>query len=401
MTDQLPAPQPKPTTNSNFLKLIPGILGLVGLVVALIVFQQKTNLEEVDTSQITPVVTASVSEIFADCEGRTAPSEKFACYEVNFQSYMEANGGRKTLELLDQLQAMGGYAQSNCHPLSHKVGNIALHVYGSVPNAVPEYIPVCHSGYYHGLLEEYLGTAESYEKGVAEVCGSTETQTYFNWFQCTHGLGHGIMQFRDNEVPQSLADCDIVDPANQARDICYGGVFMENITTDEKTGHPAKYIKKEDPIYPCNSVEEKYKSACYFLSSSQILKLNGWNFSETFKTCATGEPAYQWLCYQSLGRDVSGSSMRSKEKVIELCSLTDDYNAKADCYFGAVRDFVNEKGEFDSGIELCKSIESEFYQKCYDAIFLDMSLFRTGKAFEDECAKMPEEFKLQCMSRQH
>lgn len=391
------------TSLKNQAKFLPGVLGLIGLALAVLVFVQKTNPTQnaVDTSGLTPIAVANAQEIHVDCEAKPQPSLIFACYEVNFESFMRANGGRKTLELLDELQGLGGYAQTNCHPLSHKVGNIALHVYETVPKAVPEYIPVCHSGYYHGLLEEYLGTAESYETGVAEVCGTTETQPYFNWFQCTHGLGHGVMQFRDNEVPQALKDCDLVDPAGQAREICYGGVFMENITTDEKTGHPAKYIKKEDPIYPCNGVEEKYKSACYFLASSQILKLNGWNFPETFKTCQTAESAYQWLCNQSLGRDVSGSSMRDKSKVKELCGLASNYDAKADCYFGAVRDFINEKGEFDTGLELCKFIESEFYQKCYDAVFLDMGLFKTGKAFEDVCALMPEQFKLQCLARSH
>jgi hypothetical protein len=386
----------------RYAKYIPGLLGLVGLAVAGFIYYQKADPQEISKNAITPVAVANASEIHADCEARGSGGEIFACYEVNFETYMRANGGKKTLELLDQLEKMGGYAKSNCHPLSHKVGNIALHVYGSVPNAVPEYLPVCHSGYYHGLLEEYLGTAESYEKGVAEVCGTTQTQPYFNWFQCMHGLGHGIMQFRDNEVPQSLKDCDLVDPTGQAREICYAGVFMENITTDEKTGHPAKYIRKDDPIYPCNSVEEKYKSACYFLASSQILKINGWNFQETFKACANdAEPAYRWLCNQSLGRDVSGSTLRNKDRVKELCGLAADFTAKADCYFGAVRDFTNEKGEFEGGIELCKFIESDFHQKCYDALFLDMSLYKSGQAFVDVCALMPEPYKAQCLSRPH
>jgi hypothetical protein len=385
----------------HYAKYLPGFLGLVGIAVAGIVYYQKADPPPVDKAAIQPVAVASAAEIHTDCEARGSGGEIFACYEVNFEDYMKANGGKKTLELLDQLQKMGGYAQTNCHPLSHKVGNIALHVYGSVPKAVPEYIPVCASGYYHGLLEEYLGTAESYETGVAEVCGTTETQPYFNWFQCTHGLGHGVMQFRDNEVPQALKDCDIIDPANQAREICYAGVFMENVTTDEKTGHPAKYIHPDDPIYPCNAVEEQYKSACYFLASSQILKINGWNFADTFKVCDGAEENYRWLCYQSLGRDVSGSTLRNKEKVKELCSLATNFDAKADCYFGAVRDFINDKGEFTDAVEMCKFIEGDFHQKCYDAIFLDMSLYKTGQEFEAVCALMPEPFKTQCLSRPH
>lgn len=372
-----------------------GAVVLIGLALILI----DSRKPEESPGKI--VSTASASEIHELCEAKPQPSEIFDCYDQNFESYMRANGGRQTLVLLDDLQKMGGYAQSNCHPLSHKVGNIALHVYGSVPNAVPEYLPVCHSGYYHGLLEEYLATAESYEKGVAQVCGSPAGSSYFNWFQCTHGLGHGVMQFRDNELPQALKDCDIVDSANSAREICYAGSFMENITTDEKTGHPAKYIKKDDPIYPCNFVESQYKSACYFLASSQILKINGWNMPGAMKICETeAETEYRWLCFQSVGRDVAGSSLRNVSKVNGLCMLASE-QWRSDCFFGAVRDFINEKGEFDGGITLCNTITDDYRQKCYDAIFLDLSLFKKGQDYELVCGKMPENYKNQCLARIH
>jgi hypothetical protein len=387
--------------NEAVKKATPAII--VGVVLVLMGFLalQKPDSDQDAKSSSTPYVTTTAPDIHTDCEAKTIPSDKFDCYALNFESYMKANGGKKTLELLDALQNLGGYAKTNCHPLSHKVGNIALHVYGSVPKAVPEYLPVCHSGYYHGLLEEYLATAESYEKGIAEVCGSTKTQTFFNWFQCTHGLGHGIMQFRDNEVPQALKDCDIVDPAMNAREICYAGVFMENITTDEKTGHPAKYIKKEDPIYPCNAVEDKYRSACYFLASSQVLKLNGWNFPETFKACDTAEAKYRYLCYQSTGRDVSGSSLRDNQRVKELCNLGSTAFARTECYFGAVRDYVNEVGEFESGLGLCAFIETDYQKRCYQALIFDLKQYKSGSQYEAVCAQMPESLKRECLQGPH
>src|SRR6185437_15151201 len=113
---------------------------------------------------------------------------------------------------------------------------------------------------------------KDYYTGIKTVCGTPTDANYFNWFQCTHGLGHGVMDYRNDEVPLALKDCDTIDPARQAQEICYAGVFMENITTDIKTGRPSKYIKASDPIYPCDFVDAKYKNACYFLSSSQILK---------------------------------------------------------------------------------------------------------------------------------
>lgn len=379
--------------------LVQKIIAGVGIAILAIILWNSRGDNTAPGSNGVIVNTASAATVHADCEAKPQPKDKTACYKAAFEAYMKANGGKKTLILLDDLQKLGGYANSNCHPLSHIVGNVALHVYGSVPKAAPEYLPVCHSGYYHGLLEEYLATAPSYEEGVAAVCGTPASSNYPNWFQCTHGLGHGVMQFRDNEIPQSLKDCDLVDPANAAREICYAGAFMENITTEEKTGHKSKYVDPNNPIYPCDAVERQYKSACYFLSSSMILKLNGWNFEQGFKVCDKVEPDFRDLCYQSMGRDVAGSSLRNKEKSKELCLYGTNPQAINNCYFGAVRDFINEKGEFDTALEFCKVIDQDYKMFCYSGIFADLGLYKKGDSFLAVCAKMENPYQADCRGR--
>ncbi|MBI2355797.1 MAG: hypothetical protein HYV13_01145 [Candidatus Doudnabacteria bacterium] len=379
--------------NNSMIKKIIAFVGIAAL--GFLLWNSRST--EPGSTALAPNV-ASAAVIHSDCEAKPQPKEKTGCYKAAFEVYMKQNGGKKTLILLDDLQNLGGYAKSNCHPLSHIVGNIALHVYGSVPKASPEYLPVCHSGYYHGLLEEYLATAPSYEEGVAKVCGSPK-ENYFNWFQCTHGLGHGIMQFRDDEVPQSVKDCDILDPEYAAREICYTGAFMENITTEEKTGHKSKYTKPENPLYPCDIVERQYKSSCYFLSSSMILKLNGWNFEQGFKWCDKAEADFRHLCYQSMGRDVAGSTLRNDQESKRLCLYGGSEDARNNCYFGAVRDYINEKGEFDSAIRFCKFIDADYQQYCYNGIFVDLALLQKGETFLATCAKIPEPFRADCRSR--
>jgi len=143
-------------------------------------------------------------------------------------------------------------------------------------------------------------------------------------------------------------------------------------------------------------VETKYKSACYFLSSSQILKINGWNFQDGFNVCDTkAEKAYRWLCYESMGRDVSGSSLENKDRVIQLCNMGAP-DMRGECYFGAVRDFTNNTGTFEKSIDLCNSIPVDYTQKCYSAIFLDLGLYKTGQNYLAVCATMPEPYKTQC-----
>jgi hypothetical protein len=383
----------------NTLFLIPVVIAVFAIA-GFVLYKSRKQPQQETSPQILASL-GTPEQIHAKCEAPTAPSDKFDCYAQTFKTFMEAtgkaNGGRATLTLLDSLQKLGGYANINCHPLSHKVGNIAFDYYGSVPAAVPQYLPTCSSGYYHGLLEEYLSTAPDYFQGIKVVCGTTHGgPEYFDWFQCTHGLGHGVMEYRNDEIPQALKDCDTIDPAYQAHEICYAGVFMENITTDVKTGHASKYIKPDDPIYPCDFVDTQYKNACYFLSSSMILRLNNWNFQDAFHTCDTrAEKSYVWLCYESMGRDISGSTLMDKTQVSKLCQLG-SADMIGECFFGAVRDFINYQGQFNTAVDLCNYTPTQYQEKCYSGIFLDLGLYHKGQDFLNVCATMPDHFKAEC-----
>lgn len=373
-----------------------GIIALTAVALGFFMMQTRVDAPRSSTQNKLVENNPQALEIHSECEIIPVRSEIFDCYAKAFDEDIKQNGARHTLELLDQLQRQGGYALQECHPLVHKVGNLAYHHYGSVLAAAGEFNPVCQSGFYHGLLEEYLGQAEDYEVGLKTACGSYNKDGYFDWFQCTHGIGHGVMQHRENDIFKSVNDCDLLNPAGNAPEICYGGVFMENITTEAKTGHASKFTKADNPIYPCDVVSAKYKNACYFLSSSMILKLNNYDFQDAFKTCETkAEENYKWLCYQSLGRDVSGSTIRDNQKVRQLC-LYGNEAGRNECFFGAARDYVNEKGEFDTAIQLCNFIPDAYQAKCFDAIFLDLGFYKTGQEYLSVCARMPEQFRGSC-----
>jgi hypothetical protein len=360
-------------------------------------FNAKHGSNSPDSSGTNQSASKTPAQIHTNCEGKQQPSLIFDCYTQALKDDMAATNAKHTLELLDAVNKLGGYAEQNCHPLSHKVGNLALHQYRTVLAASPYYLPVCYSGYYHGLLEEYLATEPNLKTAVTTACGRLENKVYFDWFQCTHGLGHGVMQYRQDDVLLSVKDCDLLPDENFAQKICYGGVFMENITTDAKTGHASKFIKASDPIYPCNIVETRYKDSCYFLSSSMILRLNGYNFQKGFQSCDTAETQYIYLCYQSMGRDVSGTYQRNIAKVNELCPQGNkDYIAE--CYFGAVRDFINEKGEFDTGLSMCSATPDVYKPRCYQAVNYDLGLLKKNQAYVDVCNQMPENYKTQCLA---
>ena len=71
----------------------------------------------------------------------------------------------------------------------------------------------------------------------------------FLLYQCIHGLGHGLMIYTGYDLPVSLKTCDGL--RHGLRPVsCSGGVFMENFNSSY--GVTSKYLRKNDPIYPCN-----------------------------------------------------------------------------------------------------------------------------------------------------
>src|SRR5258708_7763614 len=121
---------------------------------------------------------------------------------------------------------------------------------------------------------------------------------------------------------------------------CYSGVFMENIIIENKGGS-TEYLKRDDPVYPCNSVDTSYKQICYLMQTSYMLKVSGGDISKVFSLCSQVEDPYKPTCYQSLGRDASSRSSSDAYKTKMACYLGNGYEQRSNCIIGAVKDFVS------------------------------------------------------------
>ena len=154
----------------------------------------------------------------------------------------------------------------NCHQIAHMIGaGGLLHFKGNVAKAFADGSSTCGSGYYHGLLQWKLaGVKESQVAGIArQVCNDPEIKTIpFNYYQCDHGLGHGLMLYTAYDLPQALSFCDKLQ-TDFDQTSCTGGVFMENLSSS--FGFKTKWLNKKNLLYPCNSkvVRARDKIYCY------------------------------------------------------------------------------------------------------------------------------------------
>lgn len=304
--------------------------------------------------------------------------QDFTCHKRHFQEIAQGLGLRLALEDLKTLYASNPFVYSQCHQLSHAIGNVGARTLPDIADAFALGDPICWSGYYHGVVEEYITMrgrdifAKEADTFCAKIPGKAEYS--FDYYNCVHGLGHGVMAITHNQLFDSLALCDNLS-VDWDRRSCYGGVFMENVMAAERS-HYAPFLKPDDLLYPCNAVGMAYKEECYKMQTSYALSQNGRDFRKLFAMCAQVEEGFAHTCAQSIGRDASGQSVSNQERTIATCSLGENDAQQADCYIGAVKDFVSYFHSDKEARALCFAIPSRFQAVCEDALLVQWSTIK-------------------------
>ncbi|MCI0542508.1 hypothetical protein L0Y69_01995 [bacterium] len=275
--------------------------------------------------------------------------DTFSCYERFYKVLSTGGGVSIAMEDMKERYALDSFVTSQCHQLVHVVGRTA----GSNARDLSEAFAVgdsfCWSGYYHGVVEAFIQKGGkkvlSEGEGLNSVCKALkEARPYsFDHYNCVHGLGHGIMAIKYNELFDSLKICDLLTDSWD-RESCFGGTYMENIMADGRE-HKTSYLKPDDPLYPCNAVDEAYRGQCYLMQTSYMLKVVGYDFAKVFELCDSvgdmGSGTNEIICYQSLGRDASGHSVSDPVRTKASCLLGKTKEQRENCVVGAVKDFIS------------------------------------------------------------
>ena len=294
--------------------------------------------------------------------------DRFDCYESYYKKIVESKGVGLAVMDLKSEYANNSFIRSQCHQMMHIIGRAAADSQKNVSKAFMEGDPFCWSGYYHGVME---GTLMDYEiksipGKINEICKDVtgKKQYSFDYYNCAHGLGHGIMYINNHEVFDSLKICDYLNGSYE-QSSCWGGVFMENVMVNFKD-HFTKYLKPEDPLYPCDAVDAKYKATCYLMQTSYMLKVTAGNFSKVFQLCSKIGDKYRDSCYQSIGRDASGTSLSNPQATKEKCALGKNQRQQSNCIIGAVKDFISYFHSDKQANEFCSILKPELRQICFE-----------------------------------
>ena len=288
------------------------------------------------------------------------------CYLQAFGNLAYRQGPKAALARFAETIRTNPTVEASCHPIAHTIGAGALkHFHGDIGRAFADGAATCGSGYYHGLLEWKLaGLSEREAARVARtVCDATRTTSRFIYYQCVHGLGHGLMLHTRYDLPRALGLCHRL-ATQYDRVSCSGGVFMEN--QQSSYGFRSTWLKNDDLLYPCDSdvIAEQDKLYCYLLVTSYVLPKVDGDWGKVAEWCRKSDAAYVGTCFQSMGRDASGSSRQEPKGILTICAEARP-DGEGECLFGAARDILNNDATDLRGRELCETAPRAYRANCF------------------------------------
>jgi cytochrome c553 len=325
-----------------------------------------------------------------DCKGNGA------CFEQAFGNLAYTQGPKHALTVFAEMIETDPTVRV-CHRIAHALGAGALaHYDGAVGPAFADGNAVCWSGYYHGILERaFAGVSEEELPAVSRrLCSSDQVRkSDFVAYQCVHGLGHGLMIYTNYDLPLALETCDALS-TGWDQTSCTGGVFMENLQTSY--GSRSKWLRDDDPLFPCPTVAERHKLYCYLMVTSRILDVVGGDWQQTVDWCRKVEEGWVQTCFQSLGRDASGRTLQDPQKIIRICSLAGDMTDQ--CLYGAARDITSMDAGARRSAGFCAATMARYRAACFTAIGTILGGFsRKAEARRATCRNsVPKQYWDEC-----
>jgi len=288
-------------------------------------------------------------------------------------------------EIMSNVQRAGFY----CHPQAHHLGGFLYAYTKDLSQALSLADRKCGGSMYHGIVEKYFLTevlsegANVEEIEIAHLCDQVlDESKSMIYLECVHGIGHGLAKSYDYDVFSAVKRCDEFETEDE-QGFCYQGIFMENGVEYLETG--GGDFDENDFLYPCNKLESKYASDCYYYHTTYLLNKTK-SVKEAFQLCdgLDGEKQIQ-NCYLGIGRQLSILS-NDIEALSQYCDLANP-KYQSLCFVGVVIVVADQHG-LDKAFETCQTFPDEFKTTCYSFMGTWISkLNLTPEQIVSECKK--------------
>lgn len=282
---------------------------------------------------------------------------------------------------------------ARCHQVTHYLARTEYLRAKSLPGVFNTCNFTCHGGCYHGAIEEYLQERKlltnqderATRQEISSICGKKEQASVPQVFrECIHGLGHGTMYISDGDLFQALDLCDALSNQEE-REGCYSGVFMENSSSSTNTAHPGRFLRRDDPMYPCTAVGEPYRRMCYRYQSSYFAEITNHDWKKTGDLCMSTPPEFRRDCFQTIGTNQVGFTQDFKVMRAN-CQLAPGADFQDACIAGVVVSLTGRYvGRPERVLEFCSTMSLEHQHACYTQM---------GRSIADWSVNTAEQFRV-------
>lgn len=226
------------------------------------------------------------------------PTEQF----VILKELSKQKGADHSWDFVKQTYQNTGGSSGNVHDLAHLVGTLIFEQKGfsGLNICSPDFAYGC----YHGFLDSAFAKNLDHLAQAHDACGKLGPVNSGPVASCIHGIGHGVASFYSLNLPKSLSTCQTL---TTGAEFCFDGVIMEYVRSA-----PESSFKKDDPLYPCDDLEQKYGAIYSFACGRNlpVLLMNRlkMNFDQVAEVCtnASSTPVKQ-ACVDSMGFSLASS----------------------------------------------------------------------------------------------
>jgi len=330
-------------------------------------------------------------------------------------------GVHKALDSLEALSIHDPQIRGQGHALAHALGRITIAQHKNDLSVIAGCRPIFEAGCYHGVLEGYLASQKSLDSNtIAPICSAVErsSPTRQPALECSHGLGHGLLERFGYDLGRALSACDYLR-TDDARGECHDGVFMENVVhglgdsmitvgdealsaqhhmmkMEEAHGH-REFFHKQDLAFPCDSVAASYQSSCWSYQPLVAIQFTKVDFQKTLHLCDKASGPSATTCYRGFGKQSTAWYSDRAADIVKTCESATPPHV-GDCLAGAVEAYVDYDWTPDKAIAFCHSVPAGAKAGCYGEIGARMAVIRADSAsLGADCRRAEPQYVAACL----
>ena len=349
-----------------------------------------TGSQAAAESLSTPNTPDSIKALIKICEppgsGLPPGEEPQNCYTRLLHEILRTQGPTIAMLTLYQLADASTGFGNFCHVAAHHLSEAMYARVGNVSEAMALCQEGCAYACQHAVLTAYLRQLpQEASPALARLCPKDQLGDGRTYWQCAHGVGHGLAH-HFSDVQQALTACKEFS-LPLGRKFCALGVFMERSFEIVKTQTPPS-----DPRHHlnlCAAVEPHLRSDCYYYFIALVSWASGGSVPAMFAACETLSSETKPGCYRGIGRALVAQYVEREDELIRLCRSKQEAYA-ADCLLGFASNLATARG-LDRGFAFCAKLPEEARMRCSKDLGVAIQLRSATKdRIAAECQKARE-----------